>query len=54
MVEPTHFFLNEETFQDNKFMNKVEMGQKESSEKAIEEFHSLANEIRRHGIEVVL
>jgi hypothetical protein len=23
MVEPTHFFLNEETFQDNKFMNKV-------------------------------
>ena len=53
MVEPTHFFLNEETFQDNKFMNKVEMGQKESSAKAIEEFHSLANEIRRHGIEVV-
>jgi hypothetical protein len=24
MVEPTHFFLNEETFADNKFMNKVE------------------------------
>ena len=23
MVEPTNFFLNEETFQDNKFMNKV-------------------------------
>ena len=23
MVEPTHFFLNEETFADNKFMNKV-------------------------------
>jgi len=24
MIEPTHFFLNEETFADNKFMNKVE------------------------------
>jgi len=27
MVEPTHFFLNEETFADNKFMNKVQMNQ---------------------------
>ena len=27
MVEPTHFFLNEETFQDNKFMNKVQLDQ---------------------------
>lgn len=25
MVEPTHFFLNEETFADNKFMNKVQL-----------------------------
>ena len=25
MVEPTHFFLNEETFADNKFMTKVLM-----------------------------
>jgi len=23
MVEPTYFFLNEETFADNKFMTKV-------------------------------
>ena len=38
MVEPTHFFLNEETFQDNKFMNKVQMDQRDSSLKAIEEF----------------
>ena len=27
MVEPTHFFVNEETFQDNKFMNKVQEDQ---------------------------
>jgi hypothetical protein len=31
MVEPTNFFLNEETFQDNKFMNKVQIDQQEST-----------------------
>jgi hypothetical protein len=38
MVEPTHFFLNEETFADNKFMNKVQLDQLESSTNAKEEF----------------
>lgn len=46
MVEPTHFFLNEETFADNKFMTKVQIEQKESTQKAIEEFHALASAIR--------
>ena len=27
MVEPTNFFLNEETFEDNKFMNKVNLNE---------------------------
>ena len=53
MVEPTHFFLNEETFADNKFMTKVEIERKESTKRAIEEFHGLAKAIRAQGIEVV-
>ena len=38
MVEPTHFFLNEETFADNKFMNKVQLDQLQSSSDAKDEF----------------
>jgi len=38
MVEPTHFFLNEETFADNKFMNKVQLDQLQSSTDAKHEF----------------
>ena len=46
MVEPTHFFLNEETFADNNFMNKVQLDQLESSTKAKEEFYKFKNQIR--------
>ena len=53
MVEPTHFFLNEETFTDNKFMNKVQLDQIESSKQAKEEFHRFREEIIKHGVEVV-
>ena len=53
MVEPTHFFLNEETFADNKFMNNVQMDQLQSSQKAKEEFHRFADEIRKNDIDVV-
>lgn len=53
MVEPTHFFLNEETFTDNKFMTKVEIERGESTKRAIGEFHALADAIRTQGIEVV-
>jgi hypothetical protein len=38
MVEPTHFFLNEETFADNTFMNKVQLDQLQSSTDAKDEF----------------
>ncbi len=31
MVEPTNFFLNEETSQDNKFMQKLDMDQSQST-----------------------
>ncbi len=55
MVEPTHFFLNEETFKDNKFMNKVEedplLSMKHtSSKKAKEEYKNFVNELRKHDL----
>jgi hypothetical protein len=31
MIEPTQFFLNEETFKDNKFMQRVDQSKKEST-----------------------
>ena len=52
MVEPTNFFLNEETFQDNKFMNKVQIDQQESTKKAIDEFKKFRDTIEQNGIEV--
>ena len=45
MVEPTHFFLNEETFADNKFMNKVQLDQLQSSTKAKDEFKRFKEQI---------
>ena len=53
MVEPTNFFLNEETFEDNKFMNKVTLDQQESTQKAIEEFRLFKDVILQNGIDVV-
>jgi len=52
MVEPTHFFLNEETFADNKFMNKVEADQAESTKKAKEEFHRFVDTLKKNHIDV--
>lgn len=54
MVEPTHFFVNEETFADNKFMNKVEEDQATSSKKAKEEFHAFVQVLRENDIDVTL
>ena len=45
MVEPTHFFLNEETFADNKFMNKVSDDMHTSSQKAKDEFKRFMEQI---------
>ncbi len=53
MVEPTHFFLNEETFQDNKFMNKVQLNQLQSSQKAKDEFFQFRENIHKNHIDVV-
>jgi hypothetical protein len=35
MIEPTSFFLNEETFKDNKFMQKTSDSKQASTKTAI-------------------
>lgn len=52
MVEPTQFFLNEETFQDNKFMVRVADSKKKSTAKAIQEFKKMASNLKRAGVTV--
>ena len=52
MVQPTAFYSNEETIQDNKFMVKVKDSKKESSLKAQKEFKNMVANIRKHGITV--
>lgn len=52
MVQPTAFYSNEETIQDNKFMVKVKDSKKESSLKAQKEFKNMVANLRKHGIQV--
>ena len=35
MVEPTAFYLNEETLEDNKFMERVKASRKQSTKEAL-------------------
>ena len=53
MVEPTNFFLNEETFKDNKFMQRVKESNLKTTNKAIKEFWTMVNNLKKNGIEVV-
>jgi len=53
MVEPTHFFLNEETFADNKFMNKVHEDREVSSKKAKAEFKNFVELLQANHIDVI-
>jgi hypothetical protein len=50
MVEPTQFFLNEETFKDNKFMERVKSSKEQSSKKAIQEFKNMASNLQKNGV----
>ena len=54
MVEPTQFFLNEETFKDNKFMVRVADSKKKSSQQAIGEFKKMAENLKKSGIKVTI
>lgn len=52
MVEPTDFFLNEETFADNKFMHETTLARAESTKIAIDEFKRFREKILDAGVEV--
>lgn len=52
MVEPTGFFLNEETFKDNKFMQRVNDSKKKTTDRAILEFKNMEANLKKNGIEV--
>ena len=52
MVEPTQFFLNEETFKDNKFMERVKDSKSKTTQKAIAEFKKMADNLRKNGVTV--
>ena len=52
MVEPTQFFLNEETFKDNKFMERVKDSKSKSTQEAIQEFKKMAENLKKNGVTV--
>ena len=52
MVEPTQFFLNEETFKDNKFMERVKDSKQKTTQKAIQEFKKMAENLKKNGVTV--
>ena len=52
MVEPTNFYTNEETYKDNKFMNKVSADAKATTEQAMFEFHHLVRKIILNHVDV--
>jgi len=54
MVRPTQYFVNEETFLDNKFMNRSEDSADVSTQKAIKEFDGLKQAIIDAGVKVEL
>lgn len=54
MVQPTQYFVNEETFLDNKFMNRSEDSADVSTQKAVIEFNALKTAIEEAGVKVEL
>ena len=54
MVEPTNFFYNKETAEDNEFMNEIDMDNTEIQRKAKEEHGRLVDAIMDAGVEVLL
>lgn len=54
MVEPTAFYLNEETIEDNKFMNRVEYTREETSRTALKQFNDMVDNLKRNNINVTI
>ena len=52
MVEPTAFYLNEETIEDNKFMQRVTESKEQSSKIALEQFNGMVENLKRNNIKV--
>ena len=52
MIKPTCFFLNEETFGDNKFMERSSLSRDKSTKQAIKEFDNMVKNLRANGITV--
>ena len=52
MCEPTAFYLNEETIEDNAFMKRVSYTKEESSRIALQQFHDMVENLRRNNIKV--
>lgn len=52
MVEPTAFYLNEETIEDNKFMQRVSESKEQSSRIALEQYNAMVENLRRNNIRV--
>jgi len=54
MVEPTCFFTNEETKEDNKYMNEVNFSKQQMQEQSLKEFKEYVKLLQENGIKVHL
>ena len=52
MVRPTNFFLNAETFEDNKFMHQVNESQSVTTKKAQTEFDGFVDMLKENKVDV--
>lgn len=54
MCEPTAFYLNEETIEDNKFMQRVTQTKEETSRIALEQFNGMVENLRKNNIKTTI
>jgi hypothetical protein len=54
MIRPAAFGFNKETATDNFFQNKTGLSQEALQQNALAEFDSMVNQLRHHGVEVVV
>ena len=54
MCEPTAFYLNEETIEDNKFMQRVTYTKEQSSKVALDQFNEMVNNLQKNNIKVTI
>ena len=54
MVQPISFGFDDQTAQTNTFQNKLDMAPREVTQRALREFDSYVNKLRRHDIDVIV